>query len=119
MFRCYENNLPSGVHNSSNCKGMCVFMKFFLSYLTNNFFSDKKTPLFLSFPHFYGADHYFIDQLDKKSELKPEKDKHGSRMIIEKVRVFSRKKSVTIFTLNFIFRKWEFQSNFYSGYKSI
>jgi len=62
---CYENNLPSGVHNSSNCK-------------------DKKTPLFLSFPHFYGADHYFIDQLDKKSELKPEKDKHGSRMIIEK-----------------------------------
>ena len=91
--------MPSGVHNSSNCKGMCVFTKYFLSYLTNKFFSDKKTPLFLSFPHFYGADHYFIDQLDKKSELKPEKDKHGSRMIIEKVRVFSRKKGGTIYTL--------------------
>ena len=26
---CYENNLPSGVHNSSNCKGMCVFTNFF------------------------------------------------------------------------------------------
>ena len=64
---------------------MCIHENFFLSYLTKKLFSDKKTPLFLSFPHFYGADHYFIDQLDEKSELKPEKDKHGSRMIIEKV----------------------------------
>ena len=78
---------------------MCIHEIFFVSYFTNKFFSDKKTPLFLSFPHFYGADHYFIDQLDKKSELKPEKDKHGSRMIIEKVRVFSRKKGGTIYTL--------------------
>ena len=97
MFRCYENNLPSGVHNSSNCKGMCIHEKIYYLIYQINFFSDKKTPLFLSFPHFYGADHYFIDQLDKKSELKPEKDKHGSRMIIEKVRVFSR--DGTIYTL--------------------
>ena len=68
---CYENYLPTGVHNASNCK-------------------DKNTPLYISFPHFYGADPYFIDQLDNQSELSPSKEKHGSRMIIEPVSYFTK-----------------------------
>ena len=55
------------MHNATNCK-------------------DKNTPLFISFPHFYGADPFYINQMDPRSGLNPSKEKHGSRMIIEQVK---------------------------------
>jgi len=60
---CYENNLPSGLHNGTYCKA-------------------KKSPLFISFPHFYGADPYYVNQFDSRSNFSPSKAKHGSRMVI-------------------------------------
>ena len=64
---CYENNLPSGVQNSSMCK-------------------DSNTPLMLSFPHFYGADQYYIRQFDSRSAFIPNKCDHGSKMVVMKVK---------------------------------
>ena len=61
--QCFENNLPSGVHNATYCKA-------------------EKSPLFISFPHFYGADPYFIDQFDSRSNFRPNKDEHGSRVVL-------------------------------------
>lgn len=60
---CFENNLPSGVLNATYCK-------------------EDKSPLFISFPHFYGADPYFISKFDPKSDFRPSKEKHGSRMVL-------------------------------------
>ena len=78
---CYENNLPSGVHNATNCK-------------------DKNTPLFISFPHFYGADPFYINQMDPRSGLNPTKEKHGSKMIIEQVKQFIILKSGSLYSAN-------------------
>lgn len=60
---CFENNLPSGLHNSTYCK-------------------EEKTPLFMSFPHFYGADPFYINKFSPDSDLKPSKEKHGSNMLV-------------------------------------
>ncbi len=60
---CFDNNLPSGLHNATFCKA-------------------KKSPLFLSFPHFYGADDFYVNQLDTRSNFQPNKRQHGSRMVV-------------------------------------
>ena len=54
---CPKNKCPlkSGVLDSSVCR--------------------YGTPAFVSFPHFYAADHYYIDQFTKGS-LNPDKEKH-------------------------------------------
>ena len=64
---CYENNLPSGVHNITNC----------------NACNGVGAPIFLSFPHFYNADPWYLDQFDNKSALKPEQENHEAHMILE------------------------------------
>ena len=66
---CYENNLPSGMQNVTQCKGK----------------NGKKSPLFLSMPHFYGADEYYINQFDPRSNFLPTKCDHGSRFVMLKV----------------------------------
>lgn len=60
--KCYNNNLPSGVTNVSAC-----------------YFG---APAFQSFPHFYGADTFYQDQVDG---MAPDKDKHESYFTIEPV----------------------------------
>ena len=64
---CFENNLPSGLQNGSHCNG-------------------KNSPIYFSFPHFYGADKFYLDQFDKKSDLKPAMEQHASTMLIEPVK---------------------------------
>ena len=61
--QCFDNYLPSGLHNATYCKG-------------------EKTPLFISFPHFYGADPYYIQQFDSRTNFHPNKMDHGSRMVM-------------------------------------
>jgi len=61
---CFENNLPSGLQNGSYCNA-------------------KNSPIYYSFPHFYGADQFYLDQFDEKSELEPSMEKHRSSMLIE------------------------------------
>ncbi len=63
---CFANNLPTGLQNASYCKA-------------------KKSPFLYSFPHFYGADPFYLDQFDSKSDLKPKEDLHSSSMLIEPV----------------------------------
>ena len=63
---CFENNLPSGLQNGSYCNA-------------------KNSPIYYSFPHFYGADQFYLDQFDEKSELEPSMEKHRSSMLIEPV----------------------------------
>jgi len=62
---CFENNLPTGVQNATECK--------------------VNAPAFLSMPHFYLADAFYADQFAPGSIL-PEGSKHESRMIVEPVR---------------------------------
>lgn len=66
---CFENNLPSGVLNATYCK-------------------EDKSPLFISFPHFYGADPYFISKFHPDSDFAPSKEKHASRMVLLPVSSF-------------------------------
>lgn len=61
---CYENNLPTGLQNASHCKA-------------------KNSPFLYSFPHFYGADQFYLDQFDSGSELEPSPESHISSMLIE------------------------------------
>jgi len=58
---CYENNLPTGVQNVSQCK--------------------MKSPAFLSRPHFYQADSYYGQQF--QIGIQPRPDKHESFFLIE------------------------------------
>ncbi|KAB0794889.1 hypothetical protein PPYR_11728 [Photinus pyralis] len=57
---CYDNSLPSGILNVSSCK--------------------DHSPVFLSLPHFYYADPFYVDAVEG---LHPEKDKHELYMILE------------------------------------
>lgn len=41
------------------------------------------TPVFMSFPHFYGADPYYLDAVEG---LNPSQDKHGFHIVLEPVR---------------------------------
>jgi len=62
---CYEEpgvSLPSGVFNSSLCRG---------------------APVFMSQPHFYQADPYFLSLLE--GGLTPDKEKHSSFIRLEPV----------------------------------
>lgn len=67
---CFHNDLPTGLQNASYCK-------------------VKKSPFFYSFPHFYGADDYYIQQFDSGSGLTPNPENHSSSMLIEPVSIYS------------------------------
>jgi len=58
---CYENNLPTGVQNVSQCK--------------------MKSPAFLSRPHFYLADNHYRDQF--QIGIHPHPENHESFFLIE------------------------------------
>merc|ERR1712059_161163 len=53
---CFHANLPSGVHNSTGCKG-----------------GDTTLKTFVSLPHFLDADPFFIDQFQEGS-FNPDRD---------------------------------------------
>lgn len=59
---CGGECVPSGVLNISSCR--------------------FGTPVFMSFPHFFNADPFYINQLEG---LKPQKDKHEMYMVLEPV----------------------------------
>ena len=58
---CYQNYLPSGVQNVSDCK--------------------MSAPAFLSRPHFDQADPFFARQF--QAGVEPETEKHDSYFLIE------------------------------------
>lgn len=58
---CYNNNLPSGVQNVTQCK--------------------MKSPAFVSRPHFYNADRFYVDQF--QYGIKPDAERHESHFLIE------------------------------------
>ena len=58
---CYENNLPTGVQNVSQCK--------------------MKAPAYLSRPHFAKADSYYARQF--QVGIHPETERHDSYFLIE------------------------------------
>ena len=58
---CYNNNLPSGVQNVTQCK--------------------MKSPAFLSRPHFYNADPFYADQF--QYGINPDPSRHESHFLIE------------------------------------
>lgn len=57
---CYDNSLPSGILNVSACK--------------------EHSPVYLSLPHFYYADPYYVNAVEG---LHPERDKHELYMTLE------------------------------------
>ena len=67
---CFENYLPSGLQNGSQCH-------------------SKNSPIYFSFPHFYAADQFYLDQFDNRSDLKPSMEQHTTKMLIEPVSVCS------------------------------
>jgi len=58
---CFHANLPTGVHNSTGCK------------------DDGIMPVFISLPHFHGADPVYQDQFQPGS-LNPDEEKHSASM---------------------------------------
>jgi len=62
---CYHANLPTGVHNSTGCKG-----------------GDTTLKTFVSLPHFLGADPFFIEQFEEGS-IQPDGDRHSASMTLE------------------------------------
>lgn len=58
---CYNNNLPSGVQNVTQCK--------------------LKSPAFISRPHFLGADPFYLDQF--QYGIHPDPERHESSFLIE------------------------------------
>lgn len=58
---CYNNNLPSGVQNSTQCK--------------------MKSPAYISRPHFYNADPFYKNQF--QYGINPDAGKHESYFLIE------------------------------------
>lgn len=61
---CSGDCVPSGLFNVSSCR--------------------FGTPVFMSFPHFYNADPFYLEQIDG---MKPDKKKHQFFMALEPVRV--------------------------------
>lgn len=63
--KCFASseNVPSGVMNISVC--------------------NYGHPMFISYPHFYGADEHYLEGING---LKPEKDKHQAFITLEEVR---------------------------------
>ena len=64
---CYENNLPSGLQNVTLCKAK----------------NGIGAPIFLSFPHFYAADPFYLAQFTEDSDLAPNQDLHQPHMVLE------------------------------------
>lgn len=64
---CFENNLPSGVQNVTQCNSP----------------GGMSAPIFLSFPHFYSADPFYVNQFSNDSDLAPSKDLHEPGMTLE------------------------------------
>jgi len=62
---CFNANLPTGVHNSTGCKG-----------------GDTTLRTFVSLPHFLGADPSFRDQFTERS-MKPDPVRHASSMTLQ------------------------------------
>lgn len=66
---CYSegrtDNFPNGVFNISACR--------------------YSSPVFMSYPHFYGADEYYGNQIEG---MNPDREKHESYITIEPVRKF-------------------------------
>lgn len=63
---CSGECVPSGLFNVSSCR--------------------FGTPVFMSFPHFYNADPYYLDQVEG---MKPDKEKHQFHISYEPVKSFS------------------------------
>lgn len=63
--KCYCSGtcVPSGLFNVSSCR--------------------LGTPIFMSFPHFYKADPFYLNQVDG---MKPDKDKHQFFIAFEPVK---------------------------------
>jgi len=62
---CYHAYFPSGMHNSTGCKG-----------------GDTTLKTFVSLPHFLGADPFYTDQFASGS-LQPDPEKHSASMTIQ------------------------------------
>ena len=74
--QCFHNNLPTGVQNNTKCQ--------------------RDSPSFLSFPHFYHADPFYVDQFTEGS-LSPSAEKHESKIVMEPVRNPARLRDFTWF----------------------
>lgn len=61
---CFNANLPSGVHNSTGCRG-----------------GDTTLKTFVSLPHFLDADPFFIQQFAEGS-MTPDRIRHSSSMTL-------------------------------------
>lgn len=68
--QCFHNNLPSGVQNNTKCQ--------------------RDSPSFLSFPHFFHADPFYVDQFTEGS-LRPSAEKHESKIVLEPVSTYHRR----------------------------
>ena len=64
---CFENNLPSGVQNVTFCKAI----------------DGMGAPIYISFPHFYSADPFYIHQFTSDSDFAPNQENHEPNMILE------------------------------------
>jgi hypothetical protein len=58
---CFHANMPTGVHNSTGCKDEGIM------------------PVFVSLPHFLGADPVYLDQFQPGS-MNPDPEKHSASM---------------------------------------
>jgi len=63
---CFQNNIPSGLQNNTFCGG-------------------ENVPIYLSFPHFYQADEYYLHQFGEGSDLSPSRENHGSYIRLDPV----------------------------------
>merc|ERR1712241_1640631 len=81
---CYNNNLPSGVQNVTHCK--------------------RKSPTFVSRPHFYLADESYLQQF--QYGLRPDPEKHNSVFWLEAMSSIPLKVNIRL-QLNILLRKVE------------
>jgi len=61
---CYNPNHPAGLHNSTGCKDEGIL------------------PVFVSLPHFHGADPYYSHQF-AEGTFNPSEEEHGASMVIQ------------------------------------
>lgn len=66
---CFENNLRSGLQNISLCKSQ----------------GGLASPIFLSLPHYYAADSFYLQQFAQGSEISPDRHLHLPRIVLEPV----------------------------------
>jgi len=82
--QCYNNNLPTGVQNVTQCKA--------------------KSPVFVSRPHFYLADQSYLQQF--QDGLSPDQEKHDSAFWLEPLSSIPLKVDMRL-QLNVLVRKVE------------